>query len=1180
MDTKALKSVGIEKLKCENRQEKFKLPALFALNSPTADLNINEIDKRNCKYTSVIDKPTNREIYDKHLKRKETKLKSILKKKTEDEMRLDKEKSQLEIEDNLAFQIAEQSFETFFAVPDVIPISERDNFKMPRKKVNYPVNETELQQLYPDKFINQLTRKKGQMNILQSIDGMEYGIDCGQKVGDKIMLRSFKDRLCNEPRGKFSYFHLKENHPSTCDTYDEWLNKLTNDPDILRRPPKERILSTVNVPRDANDDKKFIFEDNKKPTKVNSLITSPIKEYIQQLNTKLEARKSKLTRYQTKSQQDNFTNLNDNRRRTQSKNFMSIPMPSISETCASTKKCTKNEIHSIVAKVSKASLLKPLQRKSEKVDKSFCKYTINSSLTNKRSPQAVECLPQNRSSVNELANEAKESWKIDPIPSYKNVKPHRKDVKKLHHDKSLPWIQDDLDATKIRIQMENEEQKKSFDIDFIELEHSSTNITVKRDYGHESSIKKLYLNCIANKLNELKSTPLDTVATEEQTFDFETIESVSMDSVSFVSSDCTNFTNDSGSYVVMLDDKVPMENFRNAGGFQNHSMVTVEEKQVLSDSPHIEMPYCGQFIMMKDLFKPPDRFHTHKTRSCAGIRERNHIEFHDDELIGTDDFQMAPKMATDFDEYYQSVIHHQSSIIEYRYKPITEMIKLRKAFRNKLSSFFIREDMIESQIHALEEDRNFNKINETISIYESFLKNYKEVNYRHSMKKMQEVKNYYRITDELRIKHKLMQAKVEPLKMKIFYLGTDFIRRSIMQNFQYLMMPNEWRLKHDFLHRNANGDLESFKDSIANRENANLWDRNNVSVLTIRNFFYNDYLKRKDKLMIIFPDAKSFLSSFKELQSKSYRSLLQFHLAAHSLADVDLQFVTIQQTTLSFLENKERFVKNLSKKKVYMQKRAKEIGILVENMTKEPLENSFSKSILVQLQGLCELLFRDKMMGGNSTSESKYLSIIEKFSEIEKRIFQDFELLDQLPSSVFTETQYEVRNERIIKLRQAHRAYRIENNLKTGIDQMRRCLAKPTKKEKRIGKLPISVIPQKHIKPKKQQPIMTTLEEEYVRAFTELGSGVALELDDNARSVLTRIKNESIPFYVDHLLDKLGLKMQTDIVTDIERRFGDEVKYLKYKGVIPKVLDNFERWKKAQEIEKKKNILKTLYLYE
>ena len=233
MDTKALKSVDIQRIKNENRQEKFKLPQFFTLNPPKDDLQLIEIDKRNCKYTSVIDKPANQEIYDKHFKRKETKLKGILKKKVDDEMKLDEKKSYLDIKDNLAFQIAEQSFENFFVVPDVIPNSERDKFKMTQKKVNYPLNETELHECFPEKFKNQLTRKKSQMNMHQLMNGLEYGINCGQKDGDKVMLRSFKDRLCNEPRGKFSYFHLKENHPSTCRTHDEWLNDLTNDPNIL-----------------------------------------------------------------------------------------------------------------------------------------------------------------------------------------------------------------------------------------------------------------------------------------------------------------------------------------------------------------------------------------------------------------------------------------------------------------------------------------------------------------------------------------------------------------------------------------------------------------------------------------------------------------------------------------------------------------------------------------------------------------------------------------------------------------------------------------------------------------------------------------------------------------------------------------------------------------------------------
>lgn len=48
-----------------------------------------------------------------------------------------------------------------------------------------------------------------------------------------------------------------------------------------------------------------------------------------------------------------------------------------------------------------------------------------------------------------------------------------------------------------------------------------------------------------------------------------------------------------------------------------------------------------------------------------------------------------------------------------------------------------------------------------------------------------------------------------------------------------MMFQKKRRLKNEFLHCTANGELENVKDSIKNRNVANLWDRNSISVNTI-----------------------------------------------------------------------------------------------------------------------------------------------------------------------------------------------------------------------------------------------------------------------------------------------------------------------------------------------------------
>jgi hypothetical protein len=73
----------------------------------------------------------------------------------------------------------------------------------------------------------------------------------------------------------------------------------------------------------------------------------------------------------------------------------------------------------------------------------------------------------------------------------------------------------------------------------------------------------------------------------------------------------------------------------------------------------------------------------------------------------------------------------------------------------------------------------------------------------------------------------------------------------------------DWWRKHDFLHRTSYGELEGLAESLENRATANLWDRNKDDVWTIKEFYETEFLSRKQKQVIVFPDPDSFLRKFK-----------------------------------------------------------------------------------------------------------------------------------------------------------------------------------------------------------------------------------------------------------------------------------------------------------------------------
>lgn len=181
----------------------------------------------------MLEKPKNREILQLHYRQKEEKLRKRLQLKAYEEKILAKEMEHLEkrSRENFVFRLADNSF----------PASECDaNEELQMKvlppafkKFDYPVNDRELLE-----FKRQLNEKSVKVikrgkfpSTWHNVNGL---ITCGEKDGRRvIMLRSFHDRLSDEPRGKTNHHRLQKTSISTCLTHKEWLDSLANDPEII-----------------------------------------------------------------------------------------------------------------------------------------------------------------------------------------------------------------------------------------------------------------------------------------------------------------------------------------------------------------------------------------------------------------------------------------------------------------------------------------------------------------------------------------------------------------------------------------------------------------------------------------------------------------------------------------------------------------------------------------------------------------------------------------------------------------------------------------------------------------------------------------------------------------------------------------------------------------------------------
>lgn len=190
-----------------------------------------------CKSVSVMDKPLIKAAAQQHYQNKEDKLRRQVKEQNVHDEKMEKEnaKKSQEDEENLIFHLADES----------LPASSSDcadgekklqmrlkTFPRAYKKFDYPINESELYELqHKLNMGKELDEIKAEELISGVYKEEEIGISCGQKVGNRVILRSFHDRLYSEPRGK-SNLHVKEAKEATCLTHQQWLHAISNDPQI------------------------------------------------------------------------------------------------------------------------------------------------------------------------------------------------------------------------------------------------------------------------------------------------------------------------------------------------------------------------------------------------------------------------------------------------------------------------------------------------------------------------------------------------------------------------------------------------------------------------------------------------------------------------------------------------------------------------------------------------------------------------------------------------------------------------------------------------------------------------------------------------------------------------------------------------------------------------------------
>lgn len=315
------------------------------------------------------------------------------------------------------------------------------------------------------------------------------------------------------------------------------LSNVASPKTIKREPPRGKLLSSLKVELEPNDDKMFLFGDPRCSNK-NVAVVSPIRQHIQRIDDSLRFRLSQSFVRKSRSLTSIVDNNNHNSKRFQRMRFMGIPVPSSLE-----RKSSGIDLKAIVASVSRTSTLP--RGNSSKDSRSTSRLP---SKKTQASPEAVKLEPK-VPEFDYTDEEIRESSRVDKFVPFAKAQPRGTNAKNLRVDKSLPWIQDDLDAARTQIK-DGADERKSFAVGNPDLEME---IKRKEKNPIQSAIKESFIEVIASKLLAHKA---QDDFEEPKCEDVGEMQSA-VESKSSLSSAGTYFTNDSGSLVVLNDQRIP-----------------------------------------------------------------------------------------------------------------------------------------------------------------------------------------------------------------------------------------------------------------------------------------------------------------------------------------------------------------------------------------------------------------------------------------------------------------------------------------------------------------------------------------------------------------------------------------------------------------------------------------------
>uniref|UniRef100_A0A1B0G0F1 Uncharacterized protein n=1 Tax=Glossina morsitans morsitans TaxID=37546 RepID=A0A1B0G0F1_GLOMM len=656
----------------------------------------------------------------------------------------------------------------------------------------------------------------------------------------------------------------------------------------------------------------------------------------------------------------------------------------------------------------------------------------------------------------------------------------------------------------------------------------------------------------------------------------EDVQSIETCLTSLSSSECTNFTNDSGSFLLMEGkEKIPLDYIRKSlVPFEelHRSRFKAEPIDVSKEgtNPWMVLPFSGQKKAQAELMTPKDSFFTFNTRLKNGLRLRLEVPVEDvrEKLLGRGQNKYKGVVATDIDENYVDELKNRPPIKLYNFKSSHTFIK--DALRLKFESMLIQGQIVRTKIYDRLNEQHWADMQRVNILYKKLFAKWGKREYEASMAVVYKVKTYYDQTDRLKAEFRELERQFVILNMDIVFIEGHWISCIMLQNFHYLMADQEWRLEHDWIHikKDENGEsigLENYEESISKRSLVNIRVREKDDAWAIKAFYENAYLANKQPNLIVFPNADSFLRGIEHLKVKTFVLLLEMHFTLAIHTELQHRLETFQEWCVDDLTEKEEYVERKCAKLYFMEDRASWLRARTVNFLGDPISLSFNNEFANKDRAVIWEVWREVVppnMRGSSEQELQPVDMVAMISDVVMELIAKFE---SIPMAVTRKIEHSLRADRAYREKQSYHAYHIERRIESEMKNVVKNLQPPYKKPKPTGRLPRYVIKKRRKIVEEPKPKISERTKFFFRAFH--GEDEVMQMTDIRESIahVDNIQKQIVPFYFDHFLKLNGYTPNYNFKTQVELRDGLEVNRLGVQAIIPEVMTKLEQWERRKK---------------